>query len=137
MTVRFLLPFLFFALCVSAQSKMAKKLVGTWVWVETSGGFAGAVTTPQSENREIRIQFTAKGIHNELENGKVIYSRPYRVEKATWPKGEMTEWIIHGAKNDQRQQKQSEYFEFRGKDTLVLSPNCPDCFTRVFVRKKK
>ncbi len=107
------------------------------MWVETSGGFAGTVTTPVSENKEIKIQFTAKGIHTELENEKIVYSRPYRVEKAPWPKGEMTEFIVHGSKKDQRQQKQSEYFEFRGRDTLVLSPNCADCFTRVFVRKKK
>lgn len=132
----FLTPVLFLALSVSAQSKAAKKLIGTWVWVETSGGFAGTITTPQSENREIKIQFTTKGIHNEWENGKNIYSRPYRVEKAPWPKGELTEYIVHGSKKDMRQQKQSEYFEFRGKDTLVLAPNCPDCFTRVFVRKK-
>jgi hypothetical protein len=115
---------------------MAKKLIGNWRWIETSGGFAGSITTPQSENKEIKIQFSAKGIHTEWENGKVIYSRPYSVEKPIWPKGEMTEWIVHGSKKDMRQQKQSEYFEFRGKDTLVLSPNCPDCFTRVFVRKK-
>jgi hypothetical protein len=136
MRILVLLSVLMVSLCIPAQSKTVKKLIGTWRWIETSGGFAGMITTPQSENKEIGIQFTAKGMHMEIENGKVIYSRPYRIEKAPIPKGELTEFIVHGSKKDMRQQKQSEYFEFRGKDTLVIMPNCADCYTRVFVRKK-
>jgi hypothetical protein len=114
----------------------AKKIIGKWRWVETSGGFAGTISTPVSEGKTIKIEFTAKGIHNEWEETKLVYSRPYRVEKAAVASGENVEWIVHGSKKDMRQQKMNEYFEFRGKDTLILSPKCPDCFVRVFVRTK-
>lgn len=134
MRLDFLIIILFITL--SAQAQNAKKLIGKWRWIETSGGFAGAITTPESEGKNIKIEFTKKGMHCEWEEKKLIYSRPYKVEKAPKPFGELTDWIVHGSKKDMRQQKQSEYFEFKGKDTLVLNPGCPDCFTRVFVRTK-
>jgi hypothetical protein len=133
--MRAFLFILFITSCCFSQTN-AKKLIGKWRWIETSGGFAGAISTPESEGKTIKIEFTSKGIHNEYEDKKLVYSRPYRVEKAPAGNGESTEWILHGSKKDMRQQKMSENFEFRGKDTLVLSPRCPDCFVRVFVRIK-
>lgn len=105
--------------------------------MESSGGIAGNVITPATENKKVKLEFTKKGIYKEWENDKLLYTYSYKVEKQARSGMEtFTEYIKYGSKKDLKQMKLSERFEFKGKDTLILSQDCPDCFSGVYVRVK-
>jgi hypothetical protein len=119
-----------------AQSN-AKKLIGKWNWIEASGGITGDVVTPATQGKKIRIEFTTKGTYREWENEKLVYANPFKVEKAKTSSIEKAvELIKYGSKSNQMQQRISERFEFKGRDTLILIQDCPDCFTSKYVRIK-
>lgn len=119
------------------HSQNTKKLIGKWNWIEASGGISGDITTPASSGKKIRIEFSKKGTYKEWENDKLVYAKPYKVEKIKRVNNEAPiEFIKYGTKSDQMQQRISERFEFRGKDTLVLIQDCSDCYTSVYVKIK-
>lgn len=126
---------LLFAFHVHSQN--AKKLIGKWNWIEASGGITGEISTPQTTGKKVRVEFNKKGICKEWENDKLVYSKPFKVEKVKRASIESpVEFIKYGSKSDQMQQRMSERFEFKGKDTLVLIQDCPDCYTNIYVRIK-
>lgn len=115
-----------------------QKLQGKWRWIETSGGFAGQVSTPATENYKMSIEFLSNGILKEYKNGEFINKCNYTVEKGKSiyvADGEVL-LINYIEKNADVQQRVRDYFEIKGKDTLILKNECYDCFTKLFVRER-
>jgi len=122
----------------TAQKSILKKLSGKWNWIETSGGFSGDIVTPKSQGYSIQMEFTKKGIFKSFKDNVFNLEMTYKLEKGKSIYSTEEKYIIHyiGA-NGKNNGMIDDSFEFRSKDTLVLKQECPDCYTRVFVKMKK
>ncbi|NJO88248.1 MAG: hypothetical protein HC831_04200 [Chloroflexia bacterium] len=49
---------LFMSYSKNAKTQVQTEIIGRWTWVETSGGFAGGITTPETTGNQITIEFT-------------------------------------------------------------------------------
>jgi len=114
-----------------------KQLIGKWTWIETSGGFAGEITSPQTEKCEVQIEFTKNKMFSEWKDKQTIYCQKYFVKIGKSIFSEKAQPIItYVSKPGAKINLILDAFEFKGKDTLILKNECHDCYTRVFVRKK-
>jgi len=56
-----------------------KKLFGKWEWVETSGGFAGKIITPQNSGRSEEVEFTKHGIYMKYNAGYLLDKKKFNI----------------------------------------------------------
>ncbi len=118
-------------------SNVPHQLIGKWQWIESSGGFAGQITNPKTENFELQVDFTKKGIYNEWKDNKLVHCYKFSITMGnSMLSSGPTSIISYKSKADPKANIISDSFEFKGKDTLILKNECHDCYTRVFVRKK-
>lgn len=136
--MRYLVSIVFIcsAFSMSSQS-VPKNLIGKWTWIETSGGFAGEITNPQTEKYEVQIEFTKNKLFSEWKDKQTINCQKYFIKTAKSIYSEQAQPIItYVPKPGSKSSLMADSFEFKGKDTLILKNECHDCYTRVFVRKK-
>ena len=100
--------------------------MNSWLWVSSSGGFAGTIETPASTGNEVVIEFTAKTFKRYV-NGSLDEDLRYKVkleesifsteleEVVTFSNGWRQSYLING-------------------DTLFLSDECFDCYGHVYIR---
>lgn len=125
------------SLNLTAQKNNSKKLIGKWSWVETSGGFGGGIVNPKTEGYTIQMEFTKKGIFKSYKDNVFNLEMKYKVILAKSIYSAEKKHIIHYVgENGQNNGMIDDYFELKGKDTLVLKQECPDCYTKIYVRKK-
>lgn len=102
-------------------------LIGTWNWIESSGGFDGRTETPEStgKNEILEISPTSiKKYSNGILDSDLKYSTKFG--PSTIIEGDH-KMIVY--ENDF---KQSIILE---ENLLILVDECHDCFRRKFVRK--
>jgi preprotein translocase subunit YajC len=121
-------------------------LKGEWVWIRTSGGFAGIIQTPNDNNLLRILNFSDKTMtvsENQMPGNPIplpISSAvPFSLSnKKSFLKGQNTDFIIFDLKNCTKCGLSSEYdFDFKGKDTLVLQEDVNDGFEQLYVRKSE
>ena len=47
--------------CAEPDDESTESIVGSWVWIESIGGFGGLVETPDSTGESHRVVFEANG----------------------------------------------------------------------------
>lgn len=113
------------------QSSAQKALEGRWNWVQSSGGFAGTTTTPESTNQVIYIEFSGSTFKKYI-NGKLASDHTFEIKT--------DKSIFGGEKPMLVSTSQIKYFSpmsFEIKDDkLYLNEECYDCFGSVYVRAK-
>ena len=121
------------------KSQDLDKLIGTWVWKESSGGFTGQLTTPSTAGYIKTIKFKKNGIYKIYKNGKLNGKMRFTLAHGTsiYKKGKVSiikykdiRYFVNT--NDLI----TESYEFGGEDTLIISEECYDCFTHIFIRQK-
>jgi len=113
-----------------------KQLMGKWRWIETSGGFGGQISNPETEKITMSIEFLPKGIIREYKNKEFISRINYVLENGKsiyFP--EEVKLINYLDKDPSVQARVRDYFEIKG-DTLILKNECYDCFTKIFIRER-
>lgn len=113
-------------------------LAGEWVWIKTSGGFAGIVETP-NDNKLVRIlNFSDKNV-SVSENSKLLGSATYSfTNKKSILKGQNTDFILLNTANCSNCKLAPEYdYDLKGKDTLLLEEDANDGFLHVYLRKSE
>lgn len=120
-----------------AQKTLQKKLKGKWEWVETSGGFAGEISTPKTENYTVQIEFSKNGLFKSFKNNVSDLKMKYKVSlgKSVYTI-ENVYLINYKSCKGPIVNRMNDSFEFKGNDTLILKEECMDCYSRVYVRKK-
>lgn len=98
---------------------------GTWILQQQSGGFAGITTKPEKES----LLVISKGIMEQYENGTLISKRPFMVEKARVIQSTELQDVI----STDKIMKQS--ISVTG-DTLILTDQCYDCYSYLYVKKQ-
>jgi len=98
------------------------KIIGSWFWLETFGGFAPTRTTPETTGYTIISVFEEDGTYKEYKNNKLYRQATFKISY---------ENIWGDQKKEEILQKGSSIFKqaiyFFGKDTLLLRDTCIDC----------
>ncbi len=118
---------IFLSCSKEVKTQVNVEIIGKWIWVETSGGFAGTITTPKSTGNRITIEFT-KTSYIKYINGKLDAEMSYIIEPGNSIRKEgKTDLIIY-----ENEKKQS--IELKG-DKLILFDECFDCFQNEYIRE--
>lgn len=115
-----------------------KKIFGRWEWIETSGGFAGKIVTPEETGIAYAIEFSVNGIFQYYKDEKLIDKKRFSINEGKSIYGGEKAYIIAYSNLDSlfRGAMPNQSVSFSGSDTLLLKEECYDCFSTVFVRKK-
>ena len=115
-----------------------KKIFGKWEWVESSGGFAGKIITPEQTGHASSIEFSSRGVYQYFKDNALTDRKHFSITegKSIYTGG--TAFIVSYSINDSlfRGSLQNQSVSFKGSDTLLLKEECHDCFSTVWVKKK-
>jgi hypothetical protein len=116
---------------ISAQTAGSDKLFGTWDWINSTGGFTGTTTTPQTTGQKHSIEFTKDSICRTFKDGQFLDERKFKLQKDSSSNCYGKAYLIKYPNSE-------SCFNFNGQDTLLLSPNkkCQDCPSSIYVRHK-
>lgn len=103
------------------------EIIGNWNWVESFGGIAGILETPESTGNTIQLDISSNTIKKYV-NGVLESSLSYSIETGdSGILGGTQEMIIY--ENDFRQS-----FILTG-NTLLLYDECDDCFQHEYEKE--
>jgi len=105
---------------------MQNNIIGTWVWVETSGGFAGITKTPQSTGKTMRLVISDSTVKKYV-NDTLRSELTYTIKSQSSIMGQISSMIIY-----ENSAKQS--FVVQG-DNLILKDQVFDGFQYVYKRE--
>lgn len=125
------------------NNPMHEKLLGSWEWIGSYGGYSFTTITPSSEGYTVRIEFTRDGRRKLYINNKQTSVVKYSIieDESIFKAGKTfqvkldTEVGIFLAKSKHNRYTQ-ETIDFRGEDTLGLSEEAYDAFGHRYVRVK-
>jgi len=114
---------------ITFPSDEAARIVGTWQWIESTGGIAGVTRTPASTGESIRAIFTSKGTYQKYVNNQVEIDATYSMEEGP---------TIYSTELGNIMHYTGEAFAhsvvISTMDTLLIRDECYDCFIHTFVR---
>ncbi len=118
----YLRPILLVIIFISCSNddEINNQLLGSWNWLESSGGISGTTTTPASTGNTITLVISNNSL-KQFTNGNLTFETNYRIEvRKSEIFGNQREMIIYenGFKKS---------FERKG-DKLTLFDECSDCF---------
>jgi hypothetical protein len=106
-------------------------LIGSWNWLNTSGGFTGmSYSSPETTGEIKRIEFDANNNYKYYINDALKSARKFQIEKGETITSQDSALIIRnifGARQS---------ITFRTDDTLILFDECYDCYEHHFIRIK-
>lgn len=109
---------------LSLPNDESKKLFGTWELYHSVGPFG---QFPDTENSTLVRKYDdngkVKGNKNGINNLRTTYT--FGTCSAGYSMLDIIEY---------KRGKNSEYYSFRGNDTLIITPLCDDCYYLYFVR---
>lgn len=123
---------------ISLPDPSLSKLFGNWEWVQTSGGFAGEIITPQSGGDTWSVEFNSNGIFKHYKNGKKVDKQKYTLSAGTSMLTNATAWFINyenASILDKTGPHLPQTFRFGGQDSLFISDEAFDGYNYVYVRK--
>jgi hypothetical protein len=110
-----------------SQKNQVPQLLGTWTWLESSGGFAGKTETPETTGNIISITFS-KDKYTKYLNGELNSEMTYKIEKGSSIRTEDDTYLIIYENG----RKQSiELIE----NKLILYDECHDCYQNEYIKK--
>ena len=119
------------------DQEINSELEGTWIWLKSTGGFAGTTQTPTSEGYSLTIEFSDDG-YQKFQDGELVISSDYSItEEGSINFPGIVPIISYDISfppnNTGMMEKQS--FVFGGTDTLFLSDECYDCFFHIYIKE--
>ncbi len=108
-----------------------KKIFGKWQWIESSGGFAGKITTPSKAGYFERIEFSNEGIYQKFKNDSLIDRKPFSFSQKTSIQTGKPAWVL-----SLNEGSISMTVSFSGQDTLMLNEQVHDGFSHTYARMK-
>jgi len=114
--------------CGDSLAEAGQELVGSWNWVESSGGIAGITMTPESTGGTMMLRFHPEGmvelVQNDAVERSVAFTTTATKEASTWEI--LYEAPLFGG-------FESQTAALTG-DTLILADGCCDGFVYRFER---
>ncbi len=100
-------------------------LIGTWDWVESSGGIGGWTETPASTGNTIKLEIYSNSIKRYL-NGNLESESNYSIEFEEY-NGAQREVIIY--------ENGWEQTIDLNEDSLTFYDRCDDCFQHTYIKE--
>ncbi|MBC5837433.1 hypothetical protein [Flavobacterium muglaense] len=113
--------------CSSTVEPGTKALVGSWEWVESSGGLAGTTTSPSSTASSRQIVITATTIQYYLD-GSLLQTDSYSIQTKKSIFGGDKQMLVYESG------RPSQSFEV-DDNKLFLNDECNDCYQSEYDRK--
>jgi len=105
-----------------------RQLVGSWTWVESSGGIAGGTQTPASTGEELILRFSLSSVVQVIRNDELERSVRFTTSPTT---EDDTFSILY---DEPLLGFDSQTASLDGPDTLILADACCDGFVYRFER---
>lgn len=122
------LVFLCASCSVLSSDTGAEQLIGSWRWLNSTGGFAGWTISPDSTGYSERlVRFRPDNSFSAYRADTLFQSGRYSLEQTD---GETI--VSYETSDDEWLPRQR--VEFKGKDTLVLVDLCDDCYRSTYHR---
>ncbi|MCZ4695544.1 hypothetical protein DWB61_12530 [Ancylomarina euxinus] len=103
------------------------EIIGSWDWVESTGGIDGRTETPASTGNEIVVEFWGAS-YKKYVNDELVEEMTYKLEEG--------ESMIFGKKTVQIIYQNGWKQSIERCDTkLILHDECSDCFRNEYNRK--
>jgi hypothetical protein len=120
------------ALVACAPGGPKPTTAATYRWVYSTGGIAGRRITPQDQHLSVVYSFVSDSTLFIVKNGTVDTTR-YHITKGAGTAGRD---LIRYRRpvNVLPPFDTLQYYQKVGRDTLLLSDRCADCYTHTFVR---
>lgn len=113
--------------CTSTVEPGTKALVGSWEWVESSGGFAGTTTSPSSTASSRQIVITATTIQY-YQDGSLLQTDSYSIQTKKSIFGGDKQMLVYESG------RPNQSFEV-DDNKLFLNDECNDCYQSEYDRK--
>lgn len=107
-------------------------LYQTWEWASSEGGHTGGKTALKNTGLSKIYTFKKDGTYLHYKNRKMVPAGKFQLSNdfSIFIKGKLP--MIELAGKDRKMS-----YMFNGRDTLILSEECYDCYKHVYVRKSK
>ena len=106
---------------------VVSEIIGSWDWIESTGGIDGRTETPASTGNQIVLEFTA-GSYKKYLNGDLEEEMTYKLEEGeSMIFGKKTVLIIY--QNGWKQSIES------CDSKLILHDECSDCFRNEYTKE--
>jgi hypothetical protein len=116
---------------IQVPDQELKKIFGKWEWLETSGGFAGKITTPSKAGYSERIEFSNDGVYQKFRNDSLTDKKQFSFSQKTSIQTGKPAWVL-----SLNEGSNSMAVSFSGQDTLMLNEQVYDGFSYSYVRIK-
>lgn len=125
--------------------KTPTDLIGSWNWLETSGGIASANYNPSTTGESIKIELDSLNTYRYFSNGSLVYETKFHIEKTAslFHHGDSTLILIvdSNPKNIYFTKQWSDlishcYFSFQSTDTLIFRDAAFDGFNHYYSKTK-
>lgn len=113
----------------------AEKLIGNWLWINSSGGFSGAIINPSTEGYTKKVEFRKDGLYAEFRNDKVVENTQFLILKDESIRSAYEVYQINYVYSNGQSNIFKQSFNFQGNDTLILMDECYDCYTHIYIRE--
>lgn len=121
----------FFSSCEDSEEveEFKHQIVGKWNWIQSFGGYAGHLITPQSEGYSKTIIFDVNKYYSVFRNDTLTEKIKFQITyEDIWVDQGLEE--ILNIEGDPIKQ----VIEFKGVDTLKLIEHCMDCFNHTLIK---
>ena len=115
-----------------------KKIFGKWQWVESSGGFAGKIVTPQKAGYSLRLQFSTDGIYLKYKNDSLVDRKKFSLSRQKSIHNNNEAWVVSFTDDTPvfNESPLPMSVSFEGSDTLILNEEVYDGFQYKYLRIK-
>ena len=107
------------------DSNTSVNLVGTWEWIQSTGGITGSTLTPASTGMTMQLEISNTTIRS-ITDGTLVSENTYTIETRETMFGNVQEVLVVGDGIGQ--------IIFLEGNTLELIGDCSDCFTSEYLR---
>lgn len=111
----------------SCSKNDGEEIIGNWRWVQSSGGFAGAIQTPASTGKNVLLKITEDEIQT-YENDTLKETTGYTIKYGNSLLQDMKTLIIV------KDQGVNQSFEINDNH-LVLYDECYDCYISEYTKE--
>ncbi len=123
---------------ISVPNQDLDKLFTTWNWVQSTGGFAGQVTSPATTGYSQTIEFGRDGIYKRYKNGKLLDKFKFTLSEGTSIFSTGSAFLIKyeqtGIFSSNDSPMISQSIKFSGQDTLFLNDEVYDGYSNIYTK---
>lgn len=120
---------------IDAPNRECKAIIGEWEWTYSTAGYDHPINTPKTEGYTQSIKFDHNGKYSLFINDRLSQVKQFffKIAPSIYETG--NDYLIFYFNYKDNKKNISHSFEFADNNTLVLSEQCYDCYSHVYIKK--